>query len=256
MQRALEALGANVLVAPAIELADPVDWGDVDRALRALDSYDWVVFTSANGVRQFAGRAATRGIRLPSRGAIQVAVVGPSTARAAESCGLQVSVCPTVHSGEGLLEALGAAGSPGRERFLLIRPEQASGTVADGLRAWGARVEAAAAYRTVCPASVPSAVQRSMEAGEVDLVAFTSSSAVRNFVELIGPRIVGRVCRRVAAGCIGPRTAETARALGFTVVVEPPHDRITVSGLVTAISLHFCPEPRSSGPGRGRQDSG
>ena len=231
---ALEGFGARVLRFPTIRIVPPNDPRALRRAARADGEYDWVVFTSSNGVLSFheatdeAGRALRDAV-----GGASVCCVGPATAGAAEALGLAVSLIPETHMAEGVLEALSAAGSLQGRRVLLPVADGARDVLPRGLRARGAVVDVITAYRT-SPVDEAEVEQLARLREGVDLVTFTSPSSVRAFAGLVpGPPIA-------PAGVIGPVTASTARELGYDVTVQA--ERYTVAGLVEAVARHYSDE--------------
>ncbi|HKJ93386.1 MAG TPA: uroporphyrinogen-III synthase [Longimicrobiales bacterium] len=228
---ALEGLGAEVVVFPTIRIVEPEDPEPLRRAVAELAAYDWLVLTSPNGVDRFFEELAAAGLAVGALSGVRIACVGSSTAAAVEARGARVAVVPEQHVGEGLLEAMVALGVAGA-RILLPRAAEAREVLPDGLRAAGARVDDVAAYRTVADTEGAAAMRRRLDAGEIDVLTFTSSSSVRNFVAGVGSD-VGGACVAV----IGPVTGDSARALGLTVSVEAdPH---TVPGLVQALAAWY-----------------
>ncbi len=230
--RLLEDAGAEVLVFPTIEVVDPPDFGPVDDAIRSLDLYSWVVFTSVNAVERFFGRMAEADLDARHMHGLRVASVGPATAEALERNGIRADFVPDDHVGEGVLEGLCARGVSEDTRILLPRALEARDVLPDGLRARGARVDVVPVYRTV-PGAGDAATLARMRIGEADAVVFTSSSTVHHFARLAeGVDLSG-----VTIACIGPVTAATARELGMDVAVEPAE--YTVPALVEALGAYF-----------------
>ena len=221
----LRELGAEVLEVPLLEIAPPLDVGPLDGALRSLDRYDWIAFTSANAVRAVADRVAALTItpRFP-----RTASVGPATTEAIDehlpACGIEREPLADFRA-EGLLAAF-TEDVRGR-RFLLPVSDKAREVLADGLAARGAIVDRIVAYRTVPPAGAGPALAAALARG-VDVVTFASPSAVDNFVAIAPDR-----GRGVRAAVIGPVTEARARAVGLEVVAvaEPS----TAEGLVASV---------------------
>jgi len=233
---ALEALGAEVLPMPVIQLVDPADWGPVDAALAAIDTYDWVVFTSANAVERFLARAdrhgsGTRDVRaaLSDR---KVAAVGPATAARCEAERIRVDYVPADAVAEGLIEGFEAMGLAAGSRVLLPRALEAREVLPDTLRARGAIVDVVPVYRTVAADPEPSAVER-IASGDVDIVTFTSPSTARNFYRMLSGTPAEEVARTLHIATIGPVTSDAVRAQGLTVHAEAPDH--TSAGLVEAL---------------------
>ena len=228
----LEALGAAVVEMPAIEIQAPADAAPLDRAIAELASYDWLIFTSANGVKFFLDRLDRSAADLRSLRA-KICAIGPATRAAVEALHLKVDLMGKEYVAEGLLAAFAAHDLAGK-RVLLPRAAVARDLVPVELTRRGARVDVVEAYRTVMPEDAAS------RAGEVfgvahrpEIVTFTSSSTVRNTVAAVGPAALAGV--KVAS--IGPVTSRTARELGLTVDAEARE--FTIDGLVEAV-LRLC----------------
>jgi len=224
----LKALGADVIEMPTIEIQQAADYGPLDRALGELASYDWLIFTSANGVRCFVERLDVSAVDLRSLRA-KVCAIGPATRSAIEALHLKVDLMGREYVAEGLIEAFSVYELAGR-RVLLPRAAVARDLVPVELTRRGAQVDVVEAYRTVAPEGAAA------QAGKVfggkrkpDCITFTSSSTVQNFVSVAGAEAVAGV--KVAS--IGPVTTATARRLGIEVDTEA---RVfTVDGLVEAV---------------------
>jgi uroporphyrinogen III methyltransferase/synthase len=192
------------------------------------------VLTSVNGVQAFFDRlrALRRDVRVLHRA--RVAAVGPETAAALEARGVLVDVVPEEFRAEGVAAAMKAVGIAG-QRVLLPRAAAAREILPAMLRDSGAEVDEVATYETKAPRRDPTRAQELrelLESGAIDLITFTSSSTVRQWVELVGDQ-----ANSVPAGCIGPITADTARAAGFEVVVQP--EAYTIPAFTVAILEYF-----------------
>jgi len=219
----LEALGADVVEVPAIEIGDPDDGGAALRAaVGRIGDYDWVVFTSPNGVdRFFAHVPDSRAL-----GGVRVAAIGPGTADALARVRIVPDLIPPRFVAESLLEAFPRPGTgEGAGRVLLARAAVARDVLPDGLRALGWAVDVVDAYRTRAGRPDDAALA---SVGQADAITFTSSSTVTNYLDVAG---AGRVPAVVA--CIGPVTAATAREHGLDVTVEATEH--TIDGLVDAV---------------------
>ena len=228
----LHDLGADVVELPAIAFAPPLDSKPVETALKNLSSYDWLIFTSANGVRYFLEYLDKSPYDLRNfRG--KLCAIGPATARALQALHLKVDVMPKEYVGESLVEAMRKYPLAGT-RILIPRAAVARDVVPQMLSAEGARVDVVETYRTVVPAaSVELAKQLFSEAvGKPDWITFTSASTVKNSLALMGAEKLAGV--KIAS--IGPITSATARMHGLEVTVEAAE--YTVEGLVSAISAH------------------
>lgn len=210
---ALEAAGAVAVLMPLIAIAPPDDPAAAEGALDRLASYDWLVLTSANGARTFGERWATRGLAFPATP--RVAAIGPRTAAAARAAGLPVYAQPAEFRGAAVPEALGDLRG---KRVLLPRTDIGREETPAALAAAGAIVDDVVFYRTIAAQPDPEAL-RALRAG-VDILTFMSPSAVEAFVALLGADAVPLATRATVA-CIGPVTADAARAAGLPVHVQP-----------------------------------
>jgi len=225
----LRQLGAEVVVSPLIAIEPPADWRPVDRALGRLRSYDWVVFTSVNGVRSVVERLDALGIPREVLKALRIATIGPATARVLQQYGLEPALVPDRYIAEAVAEALVAAGVRG-QRILLARAAEARDVLPQRLRDAGAAVDVVSVYRTV-PRPLAEEVRRALVEGTIDWVLLTASSTVRSLVAAFGG--TSAVHERVRFAAIGPVTAATARELGLTVAAVAT--RYTTEGLIEAI---------------------
>ena len=222
----LEALGAETLLLPVIEVRAPADASPLDQAIGRLDDYDWIIFTSVNGVRYFV-EALDRSQQDLRALKAKLCTIGPATRAAVEALHLRVDRMPEEYVAESLLEALAGDDLKG-QRIMLPRAAVARDIVPVTLRERGAIVEVVEAYRTVIPEAA-SARARELLARKPDWITFTSSSTVTNWIAVAGRETLNGV--KIAS--IGPITSATARECGLTVEVEAnPH---TIEGLVTAL---------------------
>ncbi len=234
--RALEAHGADLVVAPVIRIEPLPDLGALRAALSGLSAYRWVVFTSQNAVRIVFDRLVAWGLTPRVFAVTAVAAIGAATAEALTREGVPPALVPDEFVGEALAEALASRGGLRGSRVLIPSAQDAREALAAGLRAQGASVEVVPVYRTVPAQTDLRGLAADLAAGRIDAVTFTSSSTVRSFVDLVGPG-PARTGRFVAA-VIGPVTAGTAHELGLAdVVVAAPH---TVPGLVDALVRRFA----------------
>jgi uroporphyrinogen-III synthase len=227
----LRSAGADVISFPTVRIEPPGDRAPLDIALRRWASYDWVVFTSTNGVDAVTSRSRSLGLRLkhPPR----IAAVGPATRAAAKTAGLSVDAMPEEFLTDEIVDALGPVAG---RRILLPRSNLARRSLARLLRARRAEVDEVDAY-VASPAS-PDLDRLSEHADGFDVVAFTSASAVENLVALLPAGIADGLRAHAQAACIGPVTAEAARLSGFRVtIVARDH---TIPGLVRELQEAFA----------------
>lgn len=229
LSRLLWEYGAEPVELPAIRIVPPEDSSVLDAAVERLDHYDWVIFTSVNGVDIFFDRvfALEKDARVFGRS--RIAAIGTATADRLGEHGLRADFVPERFVAEEVLAGLVERGIAGK-RALLPRAELARDVLPDGLRAAGAKVDVVVAYRTLPAEPSPEALRR-VEAGEVDIVTFASSSTVRNLVSLLGERT--ELLERAFIACIGPVTARTAADLGLRVDLVA--QEYSVPGLVGAL---------------------
>ncbi len=241
--RHLEDAGAEVGECPAIRIAAPQDWGPLDAAVAKLDSYDWIIFTSANGVRFFAERLrdAGRDARAFGKGA-RIVAIGPGTGNALEEhLRLRSDVLPETYVAEGVLEALAGEEIRGK-RVLIPRALEAREVLPETLREREAAVEVVAAYRTLCAEDQEAdSLRRDLAENRWDMITFTSSSTVRNFVDMMGAGDSGEGSGRgrveASLASIGPVTSATLREFGLAPNVEAKDS--TVQGLARAIANFY-----------------
>jgi len=229
----LRALGAETLELPAIAIEDPEDWSPLDKAIRNLRRYKWVIFTSANGVRKFLGRMAATGNDVRSMSAAKLCAIGPATAAELRKYCLTVDVMPTKYVAEGVVKALAKTPLRGR-RVLIPRARVARDLLPDALRKRGATVDVVEAYRSVLP---PESIERArviFERHKPTVIVFTSSSAVSNLFRLLPSEETAVRLRDVQIASIGPITSRTVREHGLKVAIEPR--QYTIPALVRAIA--------------------
>lgn len=232
LRKALENLGARCMEFPTISIVPPASWDRLDAAIACLEGYDWVVFTSINGVRFFMERLWAAGRDVRALAGCRLAAIGPKTAEALEQRGLRLDVVPAEYRAEALLEALGETAVQGR-RFLLPRAAQARDVLPETLRRWGAQVDVVPAYETQPASEGAETVAAMLERGEIHVVTFTSSSTVSFFIQALGEHRGPRLLEKTAVACIGPVTAQTARSLGITPTLVA--DEYTIAGLVRTL---------------------
>ncbi|HEY1341157.1 MAG TPA: uroporphyrinogen-III C-methyltransferase [Bryobacteraceae bacterium] len=227
----LRALGADAVELPTIEIRPAADYAPLDRAIAELASYDWLIFTSANGVRFFLDRLDRSSTDLRSLRA-RICAIGPATRAAVEALHLKIDLIGKEYVAESLLEAFAAHDLAGK-RVLLPRAAVARDLVPAELTRRGAHIDVVEAYRTEPPADAPERIRALFASPHPpDCITFTSSSTVRNFVAAAGTELSG-----VHIASIGPVTSATARELGLTVATEA--HVFTVDGLVEAVLALF-----------------
>ena len=226
----LESLGADCMEVPAIRLADPSDgFAAADAAIAHVDRYHWIIFTSANGVSRFFDRLFHAGKDARALSYAKIATIGSATAEKLLTYGIKPDVIPEEFRAEGILEALSGK-LPPHAKILLPRAEEARLVLPEKLREKGAEVDVVALYQTVAADADGAALRDALRAGAIDLVTFTSSSTVKNLVQILGG---ADALAGVKTACIGPVTADTARSLGIEPAIVA--ETYTIDGLVAAI---------------------
>lgn len=243
----LEDLGAETIEAPTIRIVPPEDLRPLDEACEHAGSYDWIVFTSVNGVDSFMRRLLSGPRDVRDLKGVRLCAIGPATAERLERHGIKVDLVPTEYRTEGVLAALRESGDLTGRRILLARADIAREVLADELRRSGAQVTEVVAYRNV-PAENQDGepdIYRMLLDRKIDVVTFTSASTVRNFARILGAEQAADLLKSTAVACIGPVTAEAAELFNIRTTILP--DQYTVPGLVSAIVRHFAAAP--AGPG-------
>jgi uroporphyrinogen III methyltransferase/synthase len=237
----LRLRGADVIEAPAIRIEPPLDWTPLDGAIGRLERYDWIVFTSTNGVRFFMDRLHTLERQPSVLRQAKLAAIGPATRAELESHGLRADIVPKRFIAEEVFEALGRSGRLEGSRILLPRADIAREALPELLRAEGAHVDVVVVYRTVAAREeIRRAVDLVLE-GEVDAVTFTSGSTVRSFFSVLED--TERLRGRFIPASIGPITSQALRDEGFPPGIEA--EEYTSEGLVEAIVEYYAAQPKS-----------
>ncbi len=230
----LQALGATPIECPAISIAPLEDTTLLDEAVGRLDSYDWVIFTSVNGVQALVERLAALDINVERLGARKLGAIGPATRGAIQKLGCKVAFMPDTYVAEAILDQIDDMAG---QRVLLPRADIAREALASGLRQKGAIVDEVAVYHTIAGSSVASLLDY-LKAGSVDAITFTSSSTVRHTVDGLAAAAQDeataiRLLGQAALVCIGPITAATLEEYGLLATAVAKE--YTVNGLVDAL---------------------
>jgi uroporphyrinogen-III synthase len=238
----LRRLGAEVLEIPFIEIRPPRSYRPLDTSLQNLSGYDWLILTSVNGVDALWQRLRKLHLRRNALSHLKIAAIGPATRRAIEEHGLKVEVVPKEYVAESVVASLRRKVKG--KRVLLARAEVARDVIPRELREIGATVDVVEAYETIIPQSSRKRLQAALRSAKnrPDLITFTSSSTVRNFVALLEkgrgqgrPRHTKQLMDVLLAS-IGPVTSSTLRELGLGVDIEA--SEYTIPGLIEAIVVH------------------
>jgi uroporphyrinogen III methyltransferase/synthase len=222
----LRELGAEVRMQPAIEIGPPDDWAPVDRALADWGRYDWLVFSSSNGVQCLLDRLLESGGDLRRLGSVKLAAIGPGTADELARYHLRTDLVPGLFQAEGLAAALGT--NARGKRFLLVRASRGREVLAEELRAAGGHVEQIVVYSSRDVQQANPEIAAALSAGSIDWITVTSSAIARSLAALFGPNL-----RQAKLVSISPVTSATLRELGFEPTVEAKE--ATMNGVVDAI---------------------
>ena len=249
----LEALGAAPILIPTIEIVPPGSYALLDASLAQLESYDWLLFTSANAVEAFHQRRQTLNLAKnpaapdPDFGtpdtarhrSPKIAVIGPATARAVQGIGLPVDLIPPSYVAESLVEALVPEASG--KRILLVRAAEARDILPEALTAAGATVTIAGAYRNQIPHESIPALRRlfASPASYPDAITFTSASTARNLIALLESADLD-LPANITLASIGPITSQTLRDLGRSPHLEAAEP--TIAALIQTLTQHFQPK--------------
>ncbi|OFV96519.1 MAG: uroporphyrinogen-III C-methyltransferase [Acidobacteria bacterium RIFCSPLOWO2_02_FULL_61_28] len=231
----LRALGAETIELPTIAIADPEDWSALDGAIERLGTprtYDWLIFTSANGVRKFMQRMAANGTDVRRLAGAKICAIGPATADELRAHLLVVDVVPRTYVAEGVLEALAEEPLAGK-RILIPRARVARDVLPAELRKRGAEVDVVEAYRSILPTERTEKTEAIFTRHRPTLIVFTSSSTVENLLRLIPPEKRDSYLEGVRIASIGPITSRAIRRAGLTVHIEA--GEYTIPALVAAI---------------------
>lgn len=239
--RQLQQRGAVVVECPTIQLVPPEAWSAVDAAIQALSGFDWLILTSANGVRFFFGRLQELGLAPAVLQSCKVCAVGPKTAEALTQLGITPDLIPEQFTGEGVVAAFHGHDLQGR-RVLFPKADGARDLIPQQLRSRGAVVIDPVLYRNIIPQGLPDSARLALEQHQLDAVVFSSPSTVRNLAQLTGGITrLQTLLADLTVVSIGPVTTRACQELGLSVAVEP--EQSTLDALIRALEQHTlcCP---------------
>jgi uroporphyrinogen III methyltransferase/synthase len=236
LTRILSDLGAECLECPTIKIQPPDDIKPIDMAIKNLSSYDWLIFTSVNGVKFFFERLFARGMDVRALHHLQTATIGPATAKKLLGFGLNSDIIPETYRAESIVEAFGKKDINGK-KILLPRAEEARPILPVELGKMGAVVDEITVYCTKKVTDSVNFLLRKLQEKKIDLITFTSSSTVKNFRELLPSENFKTLMAGVTIASIGPITAKTAKQSGFDVHIVAKS--FTIKGLCEAICEHY-----------------
>ena len=239
----LESYGANVIVCPTIEIREPDNYARLDEALDHLYGYDWIIFTSTNGVEYFLKRLTDRGQQIADLDEIKVCAIGQRTADKLHDAHVHVDLVPSQSTAEGVFTALSEFDSLPGLNILLPRAATGREVLPEALQKAGARVDVVTTYQTVLPDNIDRGKLAAMLAGSGDCIAFTSPSTIKNLAKLFDTHDLGKTLPGLVVACIGSITSAAAAEYGLRVDIQP--DTFTTKDLAQAIA-DFYSDPRLS----------
>ena len=240
---ALTRLGAECIEFPTIEVVPPESWGPLDQAIQSLDNYQWLVFTSVNGVKFFLERLEAAGKDIRDLKGLKIAAIGSKTAETWYRFGVKPDIVPDEYRAEAVVACFGRYGIKGA-KILIPRAAEAREILPEELKKMGAEVDVVPAYHTIKPDQATGKLREMLKHGTIDMVTFTSSSTVNNFVEMFkdDAKRLQEWMSHAKVACIGPITARTAREKGFSVNIIPR--QYTIESLTDCIIKSLGPQPR------------
>ena len=238
---ALKAQGAEPISFPTIRIISPRGWVKVDKAIENLTGYDALIFTSVNGVKFFFQRLKEKEKNIGFLKKLKMVAIGPKTAAAIEQFHLRVDIVPQKFQAESVVEALEKKGITGK-RFLLPRAEKARDVLPKEIKKRGGHIDVVTVYRISKGEGNIQEVKELFRKKLIHVITFTSSSTVKNFVELLAEKNISKMIKGAVVASIGPITADTAASLGIRTDIMPKN--YTIPGLVKAISEYFICSPQ------------
>lgn len=237
----LSGLGAESIEFPTIKAIPPQSWDELDRAIRALETYHWLLFTSVNGVKYFLERLGFLGKDIRDLKGLKIGAIGPKTAEIWHQMGIKPDLMPDEYRAEAIVASFKEWEIAGK-KILLPRALQAREVLPEELKKMGAEIDVVPAYQTIKPDNDTSRVREMLEKMEIDMVTFTSSSTVVNFMKMFekDTQRLQEWMSGVAVACIGPITAKTAQENELPVNLVPPV--YTIEALTESIVDYFTSE--------------
>jgi uroporphyrinogen-III synthase len=238
---ALESYGATVLACPTIQITDPLSYDQLDEAIDHLYGYDWMIFTSANGVEYFLRRLEHANKTVADLDELRVCAIGEATADKLHDARVHIDLVPSESKAEGVFSALSefVGGTEHLHGLNLLLPRAAVGRdfLPNALEKAGARLDVVTAYRTIVPEDLDRGRLSAMLAGTADCIAFTSPSTVKNLALLFDTHDLSKTLSGITVACIGSVTADAAKQFGLHVDIQP--ETSTVDALAHAIAEFY-----------------
>jgi uroporphyrinogen III methyltransferase/synthase len=226
--------GANPIHFPTIKIVPPPNWHKLDAAIKNMEYYDWLIFTSANGVAYFFERLLANKKDVRDLKGVKICCIGPATAQQVEGKGIRVDLVPKKFISEGILKSFSGKNLKGK-KILIARAAEARDVLPEGLKKLRAQVDVVTAYETINSGKKKNELEALLKENQIDVITFTSSSTVNNFVKIMGRNF--SLPKSVKIACIGPVTAAAAKKAGFPVDIH--QEEYTMEGLVQALIDYF-----------------
>jgi uroporphyrinogen III methyltransferase/synthase len=236
LMREIEQFGGEPIDFPTIEIRPPQSYSALDAAIEQLDTYEWIFFTSVNGVDYFLQRLRHRNKEFANPRQLKVVAIGPETANRLEASGIRTYLVPKQYQAEAILDGLTPEAIRGK-RVLIPRAAQARELLPKTLQKWGGEVDVVEAYQTALPKVDTSTLRAMFCENKIDMITFTSSSTASHFVQLFPGENLGELIGRAAIACIGPITGKTVETLDLHPDVVS--EEYTIPGLVRAIVGYY-----------------
>jgi uroporphyrinogen III methyltransferase/synthase len=233
----LSDMGAEPVEFPTIKIVAPESYSGLDRAIKKLSSYDYLILTSVNGVKYFFERLYKLGKDVRELKGVKICAIGPMTAALIEAENIKVDIVPKEFRAEAVLKTLGAKRIKGK-KFLLPRAEVAREILPKEIKRLGGTIDVRTAYKTIAPKKDAELFRKQFLRGNIDVVTFTSSSTVKNFVKIFGAKNLPKLLKKTRVACIGPITADTAMDFGIDVDIMPKD--YTVPALAKEIEDYYA----------------
>ncbi|HCC69460.1 MAG TPA: HemD protein, partial [Nitrospiraceae bacterium] len=233
----LEELGADIIEFPTIEIVPPKDWNELDKAIDRIEAYDWLIFTSANGVTYFLKRFFEKAKDIRDLKGIKICAIGTKTEAVVKRYGMKVDLIPESFSAEGLIklvqefESSKVQGLKGL-KFLLPRAEVAREIFPQKIRELGGEIDVVTAYRTIRPEKRGKRLKRFLREGKITAATFTSAATFNNFMDIFGEK-AKELLHGATIAVIGPVTKKAVEKAGLSVDIMP--EEATVEAMVEEI---------------------
>ena len=232
----VKSRGAEPILFPTIRIVSPQDWKAVDKAVSKMERYNSVIFTSVNGAKRFLQRLKNKRGDCNSLRSLKICAIGPQTAAMIKQFRLRVDIIPKEFRAESLVDSLEKEGIWGKH-FLLPRAEKARNVISEEIKKRGGNIDVVAVYRTSKGEGDVKKIKKLFQNREIDVATFTSSSTVKNFVEMLSGNNIADLMKGCIVACIGPITVQTATTMGIRTDIQP--DNYTIQGLVDSIIAYF-----------------